>query len=141
MGYSAFKCILIRQQNLSTHNRKSRQPILHPNMRSFAIKALVSLCAYTYGLSYLMADAPKSQANIQMGDYNSLPWSEQTNPELQEHYIFATMRVFKVSDRLVAKAIREFEMLAEKEPELLEKKEDINTEVVKSMWQKWKTGN
>ena len=60
LGYFAFKIIMIRQENLAKIKTKSKQPIMHTNMRNFTAAGLVSLVAYTYGISYLFQRVPTS---------------------------------------------------------------------------------
>lgn len=104
LAYFAFKIIMIRQENLAKIKNKSKQPIMHTNMRNFTVGGLVSLVAYTYGISYLMQMVPKSEANFQLRDDESLPLKDQMSPTLQDHYIFKTMRIFRVSETLIQKA-------------------------------------
>ena len=71
-----------------------------------------------------------------MNDYSPLSLDNQTNSELQEHYIFKTMRMFKVSDRLMQKAKDEFDKMAQDPQEVHPKEqsaENLSKEVIKSM--------
>lgn len=73
-------------------------------MRNFVLGGIGSLTVYACGLSYLMERVPKSEANIQLGDNAELPLQDQMDSTMQEHYIFKTMRIFRVSEGLIEKA-------------------------------------
>lgn len=48
-----------------------------------------------------MRRAPTSDTNIEMADYSQLTDANRKNPEMQDHYIIKTMKMFGVSDSLI----------------------------------------
>ena len=58
LGYFAFKMIMLRQGNMIHNSTKSRVPVFHSNMKQLASFGMVVGLAYTYGLYYLIMEAP-----------------------------------------------------------------------------------